>query len=231
MALALTSRQWQAVARGGREFAVLDRVVVLTASGAPQPLLFGPVSCVLPTSRVLAVLGREQTGRTTLLRLLFGSARPDAGSVMSGAKFSMILNSSGYLHGGMTGIENVEILARMYAVNPVLLTRLAVELPFIDPALWYLPVGGLEPPLRRGLELGLAALLPYDCYLIDDLDRAQEKVIGPTIKMLTDRNAGVIFSTYKTRYARQYADCVTVIAERNFHVFNTVNDAVAFYDS
>jgi capsular polysaccharide transport system ATP-binding protein len=231
MAFALTSRRSEAAGPNGRDFAVLDRVIVLTRPGATRPLLFGPVSCVLPTNRVMAVLGREQTGRTTLLRLLGGAARPDAGAVISGAKFSMILNSTGYLHGGMTGIENVAILARMYAMDPGRLTRLAVEIPFIDSALWYLPVGELEPAARRGLELGLAALLPYDCYLIDDLERAHEKVIGPTIKMLTDRNAGVLFSTYRARFALQYADCAAVIADCNLATFDTVKDAAAFYDS
>lgn len=230
MVLELMSKQARAAGRSGRDFAVLDRLIALTPQGRPTPFVFGPVSAVLPTNRVLAVLGREQTGRTTLLRLLGGTMRPDAGYVMSGAKFSMLLNGSGYLHGGLTGIENVEILARMYGMNAGWLTHLAVQIPFIDSALWHVPVGDLEPPVRRGLEMGLAVLLPYDCYLIDDLERAQEKVIAPFIKMLAERGAGMIFSTYKTRFARQYADCAAVIANRDICFFDAVKDAAAFYD-
>jgi len=220
--------RWRAGA--GRRLIVLDRLVKLTPPDQPRPLLFGPVSGVLPADRVMAVLGRQETGRSTLLRLLGGYQRPDAGQAISRAKFSMILNSSGYLHAGMTGLENVAIMARMHGMNAWSISKLAVELPFVDPALWHMAIGDLEPRTRRSLEMALATLLPYDCYLIDDAERAETNVLAAVIRMLSQRQAGVIFTAYKPRFARQFADCAAVIANQDITVFESVKEAELFYD-
>jgi hypothetical protein len=48
-------------------------------------------------------------------------------------------------------------------------------------------------------------------------------------KLTAPRGAGLIFTTFQPRAARQYAEAGAVIANRNLTVFETMKEAEAFY--
>jgi ABC-type multidrug transport system ATPase subunit len=208
--------------------AVLDYVTKVTPEGEPH-LIFASVRAVLPVHQRLGILGRQASGKSTLLAILSGAEPVDGGRVRCRARFSMVLNGKGYTAGGMSGIQNTEMLARAYGMPPKRLVELAMSLPGVAPSAWLEPLAELEPKQRRALEILLAALLPYDCYLIDDIERADPNMVAQLIKLTAPRGAGLIFTTFQPRAARQYAEAGAVIANRNLTVFETMKEAEAFY--
>jgi capsular polysaccharide transport system ATP-binding protein len=212
-----------------RHAALFDRVVKLAGAPPDETVIFAGVSVTVPTDRCMVILGRQETGRTTLLNLLCGRSRPDRGVVASRTKFSMILNAKSYLHPQLTGIQNILLLARMYSLDEDAVVMQAVGLPGLRTGVWDLPVGELDIRPRRSMELLLAALLPYDCYLLDDIDKADLNIAATAIALAKARGAGFIFTTYGVKHARNLADCAGVIANRNLTVFDSVPDAIKFY--
>jgi len=210
------------------ETVVLDHVTKVTAGADPQ-LIFASVTAALPVNRRMAVLGRQGAGKSTLLGMLGGTEPVDGGRVRGKPKFSMVLNGKGFLYTPMSGIENAEMLARMFALPPKRFVELAMSLPGVPAEAWVRPVGEMLPRARRALEILLAALLPFECYLLDDVERVEQNAVAALIRLTSPRGAGLIFCTFNAKFARQYATCAAVIANRKLAVFDTVKEAEAHY--
>jgi capsular polysaccharide transport system ATP-binding protein len=206
-----------------------DRVTKFNTETSPPALIFGGLTFTLPTNRTVAILGRQETGRTTLLEMLVGQTRPDEGEVVTNTKFSMLLNSATYLHPSLNGVDNSRHLARLYNLDPDRLACLLVTLPGVKPSAWYPPVRELEARDRKSIEILLAALMPYECYVIDDLEKIDVNVFRILMNLAGTRKAGAVFTTYSPKFARQFADMTGVIANRNLYLFDSVDEAERFY--
>jgi capsular polysaccharide transport system ATP-binding protein len=204
-------------------------VAKLASEVDSEGIIFHSLSTTLPTNRSVAILGRQESGRTTLLHLLAQQIMPDAGVVRVDAKFSMILNSKSYLDSKLTGIENIESLARMFSLNPNRMIRIIMTLSGVQPRSWHVMVGSLESRIRKSMEMLVAAILPFDCYLIDDIEKVDQSVAGTLIRLVRTRGAGIIFTTFRPRTARQFADCACVIHNKKLYFFETLAAAEAFY--
>jgi len=213
---------------GAADAVVLDHVTKVTV-GADPHLIFGSMKAVLPVNRRLAILGRQRSGKSTLLAMLAGTEPVDGGRVRGKTRFSMVLNRKGFLYAGMNGIENAELLARIYAMPPKRFVELAMSLPGVPGDVWLNPVGELLQRPRRDFEILLAALLPFDCFLLDDVEKANQNAVMTLMKLLRARGAGLIFTTFAPRFARQYGDCGAVIENRTLAVFDTVKEAASHY--
>jgi capsular polysaccharide transport system ATP-binding protein len=213
----------------GKRLVAFERVTKFNVDVKPPEVIFGDITCTLPTDRNVAILGRKETGRTTLLEMLQGQLRPDFGAVVTNTRFSMLLNAKTYMHPSLNGLDNSRYLARLYGIDPDSLARLLVTLPGLKPGAWYLPVRELEARDRKSMELLLAAMLPYDCYVIDDVEKLDANVVRLLQKFARSRNAGTVFTTFSPKFARQFADFAGVIADRNLYLFDSVSQAEDFY--
>jgi capsular polysaccharide transport system ATP-binding protein len=206
----------------------LEYVTKVTPGSDPD-LIFGAVNARLPLDRKVGILGRQGSGKSTLLGILAGTEPVDGGRVSSRVKFSMVLNGKAFTYAGMNGIENAEMMARIYGMPPKKLVELAMSLPYVPSAAWLEPFAELEPKQRRSMEILLASLLPYDCYLIDDIERADQNIVGQLVRLTAPRKAGLIFTTFQPKAARPYAEAGAVIASQTLTVFETMKEAEAFY--
>jgi capsular polysaccharide transport system ATP-binding protein len=206
----------------------LDYVTKVTPGAEPQ-LIFGAMNARLPLDRRVGILGRKGSGKSTLLGILAGTEPVDGGRVRARVKFSMVLNGKAFTYAGMSGIENAEMMARIYGMPPKKLVEFAMSLPHVPASMWLEPLAALEPKQRRGMEIVLAALLPYDCYLVDDIERADQNIVGLLIRLTAPRGAGLIFTTFQPKAARHYAEAGAVIANQTLTVFETMKEALAFY--
>jgi len=94
---------------------------------------------------------------------------------------------------------------------------------------WQLPAGALPGKSRRPMEMLLAALLPYDCYLVDDVERVDPEIFAVVLRILRRRRAGMIFTAHNYKFAREFATSGCVIANRTAHAFESVEEALNHY--
>jgi hypothetical protein len=83
---------------------------------------------------------------------------------------------------------------------------------------------------RRALEVALLIILPYDCYLVDEIGRLQDAARKSLLAAAVQRRAGIIFTTRQPRVARELADCAVVIRNGIVHPFSQVEEAIAFHE-
>ena len=206
----------------------LKSVTKFTTAHTLASPIFENASVTLPCDQHCALVGSGGTERNMALRLLGGKERPDSGIILTNAKFSIITNAGSYFHPKLTGLENIHLMARRYGITPKLLTEAALSLP-VSTADWMIAARKLPMKTRRTMELLLAALLPFDCYLMEDIGRVEEDTLNVLFRILASRRAGIIFTTQNPKFVRQFSTCASVIHNRTISAYGSVEEALNNY--
>ncbi len=195
---------------------------------AAVAVVFKDMTVTLPTDGICAVLGRSGSGRTSLLRLLSGMERPQAGRILTNTRFSPINNAASFFNAGLTGHENIVFIARLYGMNPAVLSEIVLDTSKFG-TLWDIPAGAVPGPRKRAMEMLVGALLPFDCYLIDDIERTDPETFMLVLQILRQRRAGLIFTVKNQKFAREFATSGGVIADQTVYAFPTIDEALHNY--
>jgi len=206
----------------------LAGVTMKLPSGPDTTPFLRDVTLSLPTHLRCAVLGGLPASRTHFLRLICGKERPEKGEILTQTRFSIIGNSGTYFHPGLTGLENITFCARRYGIDAWSLTKMAVGFEKIE-ADWPALTNKLPVKKRRAMEILVSALLPYDCYLLDDIDQVPPAVLEPLFEIIGARRAGVIFTARTAKHVRQFGDCGGVIGSNTLQMFSQVEEALALH--
>ena len=136
-------------------------------NGEPR-YLFRDLSFELPRYGRLAVLGRNGQGKSTLIKILGGVLQPTSGAVDWNMTASWPLGFGGGFQGGMSGLDNIKFLARIYQREPEALLERVEEFAELGDALT-MPVKYYSSGMRARLGFGLSLAIEFDCYLIDEV--------------------------------------------------------------
>ncbi len=195
----------------------------------PQVVLV-PGTISLPTDRRLAVLVPRHGGKTTLLQLLSGKLHPDQGEVIGVDSLSPVINAGGLLHPQLSAVENIRFLARAYGFDPDVMLLAVDTFQPLDFSLDQ-PLKGLDGGQRKSLEAAIVFLLPFQCYLIDEIGQLDADLVARCMESLVDRQAGIVFTTSQSRFASQHADAAVLIDDGVLHLFQDVEEAVEVYEA
>ncbi|WP_022892917.1 ABC-F family ATP-binding cassette domain-containing protein [Agromyces subbeticus] len=150
---------------------------------------------VAPGGRVL-ITGRNGVGKTSLLRVIAGEQRADAGSVTATRRIGHLRQ-----HSGITPTQRtlLETYARGIRDDVDTAERRLMALGLFHPRDLAVPVAGLSYGQRRRLELALLVSEPHELLLLDeptnhlspdlveDLERALEQFGGAVMLVSHDR--------------------------------------------
>ena len=78
--------------------------------------VLGDVSFTLKKGEKLGILGCNGAGKSTLIRIISGCERPSSGTVTRKMSVSWPLAFQGGFVGGLTGIDNLRFICRIYDV-------------------------------------------------------------------------------------------------------------------
>jgi capsular polysaccharide transport system ATP-binding protein len=198
-------------------------------NGCIPKVVFRPTTVALPADRRLCILGQRRQGKTVFLRMLARSEAPDVGEVIAPWRLSPAINSGGLLHSQLTGLQNIRFIARTFGLSSDYLTMAVAELCGAGDLLGP-PLKNQEPARRKAIELALFSMLPFDCYLVDDIGQFAADVVARCFDAIARRRAGVIFTTSGAGLARHFADCAVVIRQATLHPFTRVEEAAWFYE-
>jgi len=214
------------------ENSLIHLIGVEESTWAPRTtpkIVFQPTTLSLPADRRLVVLGKKYSVNSEFLRLLAGVTAPTRGKVISDVRLSPIINLSGLFYPYVNGLENIRHYARLLNVDANKLT-LAIDL-FTGTGG---SLGGAVKDQQRDHSkeamMALFTLLPFDCYLIEEIAQFSDLVMRRHLDAVGPRGAGLIFTTHSLRQARRYSDCAIVIRDGIVHPFSDVERAIAFHE-
>ncbi|MGC9667534.1 ABC transporter ATP-binding protein [Planosporangium sp. 12N6] len=198
---------------------------------------FRNVSFEIHAGEAVGVVGRNGTGKSTLLRTLAGVLYPDEGSVVCRGRIAPLLQLSAGFSDDLTGRENVHLLGTLHG-----LSRAELRAKF-DEIVDFAEVGNfIDTPLRHyssgmKVRLGFAVIsqLSHPILLVDEAlavgDRDfRTKCYTVIEKMLADGRT-LVFVSHSDSDLTRFCKRGLYIADGKLVVDGSIDEALSVYNA
>ncbi len=185
----------------------------------------------LPKDRNLALIGRNGAGKSTILRMISGTLRPDSGVIVREGRVSWPMGFAGGFHPALTGRQNARFVARIYGTDTDDLVRFVEEFaelgPFLD-----MPVQTYSSGMKARLAFGVSLAAQFDCYLVDEITAVGDAVFRQKCqRAFTEKLAKsqVIMVSHSEATLREYCQSALVLEAGTMRYFDNIDDGIAAY--
>ena len=189
------------------------------------------VSFSVARGEKVGLLGRNGTGKSTLIRLLAGVELPTAGRIKQDMSISWPVGFNGGMAPGLTGNDNIRFIARIYG-KPIAQVRDFVEdFAELGKALSE-PVNTYSNGMQARLNFALSLAIDFDCYLIDEViavgdQRFQKRSHEELFDKRADR--GLILASHSAETVRSYCSKALVLHAGRAKMFEDTELALDIY--
>lgn len=191
------------------------------------------LNLTLGKGRSLALLGRNGTGKSTMLKMIAGTVNPDEGHVHSTGSVSFPVGFAGSFHRDLTGAQNARFVARIYGVDTDDLLDFVADFAALGGHL-NMPVRSYSSGMRSRLAFGVSMALKFDTYLVDEVtsvgDSAFRRKCAAIFKArMKDANAIVV--THSLAEVRNLCNAGAVLENGEVRYFDDVEEAIELHVS
>lgn len=195
-------------------------------------VLFKDLSFELPRRGRLAILGRNGQGKSTLIKILGGVLSASSGEIKWDMSVSWPLGFGGAFQGGMTGIDNIKFLARIYDRPFGPLIERVERFAELGKTALKMPVKYYSSGMRARLAFGLSIAIEFDCYLIDEVfavgdaifrGRCEEELFGKR----ADR--AFVVASHDIEFIRNHCETAIVVDSGRAKMFDDLELAIQIY--
>ncbi|HEY1425658.1 MAG TPA: ATP-binding cassette domain-containing protein [Caulobacteraceae bacterium] len=211
---------------------VRDLAKYYPSSEGPR-LVFSGLSFDLGPRERLAVMGRNGQGKSTLIKILGGVTPPTRGRVSWAMSNSWPLGFGGGFQGGLTGLDNIRFIARIYG-RPIEPTMERVEAfaqlgkQLADEVRFY------SSGMRARLAFGLSLAIEFDCYLIDEVITVGDANFRQKCEdeLFAARGGrAFIIASHEMQFIREHCQRALIIESGRVKVFDDIELAIDIYSS
>lgn len=184
-----------------------------------------------PDNQNIGILGRNGSGKSTIMRLIAGSEFPDSGEIKRKGKFSWPLGFSGGFSTSLTGEENLRFICRIYDADIPAVTEFVKDFSELG-AFFYEPIRNYSSGMRSRLSFGLSMAIDFDVILIDEIlgvgdQRFQEKCREKVEEKTEESN--IIIVSHSMDTIRNFSDVAILLDNEELSVYEDVEEAIALY--
>lgn len=176
----------------------------------------------------IGILGHNGAGKSTFLRLVAGTILPDSGQITRRAKVSWPLGFAGSFHRGLTGIENIRFVARIYGEDTERVVEYVREFAEIDDFL-YMPVLTYSSGMIARLAFGLSMSMNFDYYLVDEIMAVGDQRFRKKSRKVFNTKlakSNVIMVSHQDSVLEQYCDVGAVLHNGRLTVCDDLQQAM-----
>lgn len=189
-----------------------------------RKVIFDGLSFSFPNDRNVAILGPNGAGKSTLIRLIAGTELADRGRIVRRGRVSWPLGFSSGFNGGMTGLENIRFVARIYRQDTEQMIDYVSDFSELGTAL-HLPVKTYSSGMKARLAIGMSLAIDFDCYLIDEIIAVGDERFKAKSKAAIDAkisHARVIMVSHSISQIMQYCDCGIMIRDGQIDYYDDI---------
>lgn len=190
------------------------------------------ICATFPSKTSVGLLGRNGTGKSTLMEMIGGKTRPDSGDIKITGSVSWPVGFSGSFHRNLTGAQNVKFIARVYGVDTDELIEFVKNFAELG-SHFNLPVRNYSSGMRSRLAFGISIGIPFDTYLVDEVTSVGDAAFRRKSKVFfLDRieRAGAIVVSHNMDQIKELCKSGAVLENGNLDFFEDVNDAIKHYN-
>ena len=212
-------------------------MITLTEVSKSYPTRLGPVTVLdrinlqVARGEKLGILGRNGSGKSTVIRLISGAEQPDSGTVKRSMTVSWPIAFAGGFQGMLTGLDNLRFICRVYGVDPA--DKFGYVEDFAELGRFFRePVKTYSSGMRARLAFALSMVIDFDCFLIDEVsavgdDRFREKCQHELFEKRSDR--AMIIVSHSHSYIKKHCERIALLTDGSFIFFDDVDEAYEAY--
>jgi capsular polysaccharide transport system ATP-binding protein len=210
---------------------VIDNIVKEYETTIGLRRILDGISFTVQPGEKFAVLGRNGTGKSTLVKIIGGVELPTAGRIHRGMSLSWPLALSGGFEPTMSGFDNIRFIARIY--NKPIEDTVA----FIDDFAelgrqLYLPVRTYSAGMRARLSFALTLAIDFDCFLIDEVISVGDHRFHSKCHdalFVKRKHCAMILVSHDSNIIKEYCSKALVLKAGRGRVFDDLEFALNIY--
>lgn len=194
------------------------------------------VSFSIHKGEVLAMIGRNGSGKSTTLKIIAGVYRPTSGNVTVNGRVAALIELGAGFHGDLTGRENIVINGLMLGLSRRQIKECEQRIidfaelgDFIDS-----PVKQYSSGMFMRLGFGIAVEVDPDILLIDEIlsvgDHAFQQKCLERIHDFLNRGKTIIYVSHSMESIKQLCTRALLLHEGNLIADGTPNQIYEIYD-
>jgi capsular polysaccharide transport system ATP-binding protein len=191
------------------------------------------VSFEINRGQSFGILGRNGSGKSTMIRLLGGVEQPDSGKVVRDMSVSWPLGFVGGFQTSLTGVDNIRFIARIYGMAFDNLLEFVEDFAEIGEYM-RMPVRTYSSGMRARLMFGISLALEFDCYLIDEATavgdaRFREKCERALAARRED--GALVMVSHEARVLRDHCNRGAFLHDGRLTVYDDLEMAIEAYEA
>jgi capsular polysaccharide transport system ATP-binding protein len=189
------------------------------------------VNLVIKPHEKVGILGRNGSGKSTMIRLISGAEQPTSGLINRSMSVSWPLAFGGAFQGSLTGVDNLRFICRIYGVDVASRIDYVQEFSELGEYLRE-PVKTYSSGMRARLAFAISIAIEFDCFLIDEIiavgdSRFHDKCQYELFEKRKDR--AMIIVSHQPDFIKAHCDKAVVLSSGKLHSFDIVDEAMDFY--
>jgi len=192
------------------------------------------MSIVIPSDKNIGILGKNGTGKSTIMRMLGQIEFPDKGTIVSDKSFSWPLGLSGGFVGNMTGKANIKFVCRLYGKSEKeikAIVNFVKDFSELD-NYFDMPIKTYSSGMKSRLSFGLSLSFNFDYLLIDEtLSVGDAKFRKKSKEALLRKieTCNVLLVSHDMGTLRDICDVGIVVNNGKMRYFDNINSAIDEY--
>lgn len=186
------------------------------------------LNVTFPDRGAIGLLGRNGAGKSTFLKVLSGTMRPDSGRIISSGEISWQIGFAGSFHPDLTGAQNVRFVARVYGVGTEELLDYVQDFAELGRH-FYEPFRTYSSGMRSRLAFGTSMGIPFSYYLIDEVTSVGDAAFrAKCTRVLHERleTAGAIVVSHSDRVLKRLCRSGAVLEDGQLNWYDSIDDAI-----
>lgn len=191
------------------------------------------INATFPTGASVGLLGRNGAGKSSLLKMIAGTMRPDAGQVVSSGSISWPVGFAGSFHRDLTGLQNTRFIARVYGVDSDDLGAVVEDISGLGRQ-FRERVGTYSSGMRARLAFAVSMGIRFDTYLVDEITSVGDAAFRRKSEaLMQDRLAtsGAIVVSHSLGMIQRLCQHGAVLENGRLTFYDKVDDAIAHHQA
>jgi ABC-2 type transport system ATP-binding protein len=166
----------------------------------------------IDAGEAVGVIGRNGTGKSTLLKLIAGVLIPDEGTIATRARVAPLLELSAGFSGELTGRENVQVVGSLHGIGRAEMRELMPQIfafagPQVEAAM-NLPVRHYSSGMQVRLGFAVLAQLRHPILLVDEVlavgDKDFKEKCYATIEGMLEQGRTLVLVSHNENDLRRF---------------------------